>query len=328
MLFRSPHYEYITLIWHGGEPLLMGIDFYIQVCNIIDKFKEIYGNKSVKMIFQTNSLLINHEWINFFNKHHIHVGTSFDGVCNELTRGNTQDILNVFKLMQEESFPVSAISVVTSQTLPHLLEDYHFYKKHKINIKFNPVFKTDLTQSNEDTLLTSESFIKHMLTFLSTWFYDTNCNIAVEPFIDFCLMSINKSKSCSFSSCLLNWLCVDWMGNITPCGRNFPEEYNMGNVHDYLNIQEAFYSNGYLKLLKGSVQRRAYCKINCPIFDKCHGGCSNDALIYEDITKPDIFYCKYVKAMLAQIDSLLENYKSNNINVNPYVENIFKQVTM
>ena len=305
--------------------MLMGLDFYIQVCDIVERFKETYDNKSVKMIFQTNALLINREWINFFKEHDIHVGTSFDGVCNELTRGNTENILKAYDLMKQEKLTVGAINVVTSQTLPHLFEDYAYYKENRINVKFNPVFRTDLTLLNEEALLTVDSFIETMLALLDEWFYDLDCNISVEPFADFCLMALGRPKSCSFRSCLLGWLCIDGNGDITPCGRNYPEEFSMGNVRSYSNIQESFYSPGYVELLRCSVQRRAHCKANCDIFEKCRGGCPNDALIAGDLAAPDDFHCKYVKAMLSRASFLLKNAKEHNLKINPYVEKILNE---
>lgn len=317
-----PYYENITLIWHGGEPLLMGMDFFVATCNIIDEFLKKYNNRQLKIIIQTNSILINEAWLTFFEQHNIQVGTSFDGITNELTRGSTKEIIKSFDLMQQNSFPVNTVCVITSSTINNLLDNYNFFKTHNIGVKFNPVFKTELTLSNTTLLLESDTFIRKMVDFLSYWFFDTTCNISVEPFIDFCKMAIGKSKSCVYNSCMLSWVCVDWDGRITPCGRNYPSEYILGNIFAYSNIQESFYSEGYLKLLKGAIQRREYCKKNCLIYDQCHGGCNNDALLCGDITKPDIFHCKYSKAMLDCVRLLLKKCEPNISDINPYVKNL------
>lgn len=138
-----PYYENITLIWHGGEPLLMGLNFYEATIKIINKFIKINGQKRINIIFQTNAILINREWINFFKANDIQIGTSFDGVTNDLTRGNSNELLQVFDLMKKEEFPISAICVVTAKTIDYLSDNYNLFKQLGIGVKFNPVFKTD-----------------------------------------------------------------------------------------------------------------------------------------------------------------------------------------
>ena len=315
-----PFYDNITMLWHGGEPMLMGIEFYIEVFKIINSYLKLYGEKKVKFIFQTNLTLINKDWLDFFKYHHIYVGTSFDGLDNEITRGRTREIIESFALMKKADFPIKAICVITPATLEHIFENYNLFKQYQIDVKFNPVFKTNLTMTNSN-LLESEAFIKRIIDLYEYWFFDKDCQIMVEPFMDFSLMAIGQSRSCTFKSCLLTWLSIDWNGEITPCGRNYSETYNLGNITSYSSIQEAFLSSGYRVLLSGAIKRREYCKENCLLFNKCHGGCNNDALLGGDITRPNRFYCEYYIRIIGHINSLIDKY-SKDTNLNAYIKNI------
>lgn len=317
-----PYYENITLIWHGGEPLLMGLNFYEATIKIINKFIKINGQKRINIIFQTNAILINREWINFFKANDIQIGTSFDGLTNDLTRGNSNELLQVFDLMKKEEFPISAICVVTAKTIDYLSDNYNLFKQLGIGVKFNPVFKTELS---ENDLLDENYYINKMTEFLDLWFYDDKCNIFVDPFTDLCNMQLKRSKSCMYNSCLFSWVSVDCNGMITPCGRNYSKDYCMGNISDYKNIQEAFLTDAYVKLLAGATERRSNCQKVCPIYDKCQGGCNNDAILAGNLNEPDRFHCDFTKAMLKHLELLLGNGELKSCKINQYVKKLFNE---
>ena len=66
----------ISVTWQGGEPSLMGLDFYK---NAIELYKKYGKGKSVSNGFQTNGLLLNQEWARFFKESNFLVGLSIDG---------------------------------------------------------------------------------------------------------------------------------------------------------------------------------------------------------------------------------------------------------
>ena len=49
----------VTFIWQGGEPCLMGINFYKKAIAFQKKYA---GGRQIENSFQTNGLLINNDW--------------------------------------------------------------------------------------------------------------------------------------------------------------------------------------------------------------------------------------------------------------------------
>jgi uncharacterized protein len=67
----------ITIIFHGGEPLLAGMDIFGKV---LQQCQEVIGDRcKIRFALQTNGTLLNREWLDFFLTHSINVGLSIDG---------------------------------------------------------------------------------------------------------------------------------------------------------------------------------------------------------------------------------------------------------
>ena len=66
----------LKFVWQGGEPTLLGIDFFKRV---IELQKPFAHQKTITNSLQTNGTLLNDEWCNFLKRHNFMVGLSLDG---------------------------------------------------------------------------------------------------------------------------------------------------------------------------------------------------------------------------------------------------------
>ena len=66
----------VVFNWHGGEPLLMGLDFYRKALELQRKYS---AGKKINNTLQTNGTLVTPEWARFFRENNFLVGVSLDG---------------------------------------------------------------------------------------------------------------------------------------------------------------------------------------------------------------------------------------------------------
>ena len=66
----------VTFTWQGGEPTLMGLDFFRKALELQKKYS---GGKKIENAFQTNGTRLNDDWCKFFADNNILVGISIDG---------------------------------------------------------------------------------------------------------------------------------------------------------------------------------------------------------------------------------------------------------
>jgi len=66
----------VTFTWQGGEPTLMGLDFFRQAVRLQEKHRR--PGMSVHNALQTNGTMLDDEWCAFLNEHHFLVGISLD----------------------------------------------------------------------------------------------------------------------------------------------------------------------------------------------------------------------------------------------------------
>jgi uncharacterized protein len=76
-LLESHRTPQITVAWQGGEPTLMGLDFFTRAVELVEQYRR--PGQTVQHTFQTNGILLDDEWCAFFKQHNVLVGLSVDG---------------------------------------------------------------------------------------------------------------------------------------------------------------------------------------------------------------------------------------------------------
>ena len=123
----------IMFNWHGGEPLVLGLDFYRKAVEFERKYAP---DRVIRNTVQTNATLVDREWARFFRENGFLLGVSIDGPEDihdkfRKDKGGAPTFARVMKGLETlaaEDVPFNTMSTINSCCEGRGLEVYHFLK--------------------------------------------------------------------------------------------------------------------------------------------------------------------------------------------------------
>ena len=124
----------VQFVWHGGEPLVMGLDFFRKA---VEYQRRYARGKQVLNSIQTNGTLLTREWADFFRENGFLVGLSLDGPQKihdryRRDRGGEptfSQVMNGLRLLQESGVEFNTLTTVSKAGEGHGAEVYRFLKE-------------------------------------------------------------------------------------------------------------------------------------------------------------------------------------------------------
>lgn len=309
-----PYYKEVNFIWHGGEPLLMGLDFYREVVKL-----QSHVSCTINNSVQTNLTLMTKEYSDFFCENGFKVSGSYDGVCNSELRGRDSEIMNGRQLIVEHGKTCGLIMVVSAHNIEQLIDSYLLFKNMGVNFSLNLYVDQ---KDNPDSMLALNIDLatNKLIELFDYWVHDVEGKIYISYFKHILDFILKKRRSlCTFTSCLGRWIGIRYNGEIVPCNRFFPAQYSYGNVFNYSDIGQAFETNGFKAIISRAIMRREKCK-TCDIYQFCNGGCNNNAHNENGMDTNGGLSCQVLRGVYGYIDFFINRVFSraaHNAQYNP-----------
>ena len=313
-------YKSIKIIWHGGEPLLMGHQFFCNAYKLFSKESAEYKTVT-KFNVQTNAILLDDEYIEFFVNHNTNISISYDGPYNSVLRQETLKTENAIDKLKKRGHKIYCLSTISSKSIGHLVELYNFFKQENINVKFNPLFPDGAALCNSEFIISKEDWYQCFIEFFDYWFHDVNCNIVVASCLELLKRTLTSHLGCP-GACLYQYIAVDAYGNLYPCGRLVDPNFLICNIEDVQDIRQAFIKEAYNKLAENTKIRIDQCG-GCKWLNQCHCGCNATAYLGNGINSRNEFDCYFNQRVFSYIDKLLKHNTLTNIN--PTARNILER---
>ena len=314
-------YNLIHIIWHGGEPMCAGID-YFKAAMDVEKRVHIQSSVVIENSIQTNATLINDEWIKFFKENNFRIGISFDGVDNEKYRQQTEKSLSAMKALKKAGISFGCNAVVADNEYD-LLANYSFFKEQNIGFDFSRVLYEGGAKDMQS--VETEKYTKAMCDLFDKWIFDTN-GVSVRTFaLHLNLVSKGKYRICSCCSCHTKYLSLSPNGTVYNCGRDSLGSFPFGSIDDFNSTAEIFASENAKKLILGSIIRRNKCKDSCELFSMCAGGCADIAIMEGGLENIPKDYCYTFKTLHLHIKNTFEKLMKDNVpldTLNPAVKSV------
>ena len=325
----------VTLAWQGGEPTLMGLDFFRRAVELVEKHKK--PDQKVLHTIQTNGTTLNDEWCAFFRQHSFLVGISCDGPqplhdAYRLDKGGAgtfDRVMRGLNLLKAHAVDFNILCTVHAANGDHGLEVYRFFRDDigAEFLQFIPIVERttperlpladhgwgDTHQPRplyllEGELVTERSvrpdqWGRFLIAVFDEWVRKDVGKVFVQMF-DAALGSWVGigSSLCIFCETCGDALALEHNGDLYSCDHFVEPKYLLGNIQkDHLleligsDPQRAF---GQAK--RDTLPR--YCR-ECDVRFVCNGECPRNRFIRTPDGEPGLNYlCAGYKAFFNHID--------------------------
>ncbi len=340
---NAHNYEEVIFSWQGGEPTLLGLDFFKKVVALQKKYAG--SDKRIENDLQTNGTLLNDDWCKFLKKNNFLVGLSIDGPKNlhdyyrKDKNGNSsfERVYNSAKLLKKHNVLFSTLSCVNNVTAKHPLEVYRFLRdkiKPSRMMQFIPIvepreFRNTAPQhwNVENMPMLGDKRInpEHPDSVVEPW------SVSPDDFGNFLCTIFDEWREKDFGKQFIHYFeafAESWLGRINPlcthgpmCGKGVAMEHNgnlyscdhyvypeyeLGNIMD-LRIENMVFS--YKQEMFGRCKEALlpqYCR-TCEYQFCCFGACPKDRFIKTPNGDPGLNYlCSGWKKFYKHIDPYMQ----------------------
>jgi uncharacterized protein len=306
---RTPE---VTVAWQGGEPTLMGLDFFRRAVAIEERYRK--PGMVIQNTLQTNGTVLDDEWCAFFRAHRFLIGVSLDGPpemhdafrLDRRGKPTAGRVVEGIRLLQKHGVEFNILATVNAANAGHPLEVFR-YLRDEIGaefIQFIPIVeRSDQATGVSHRSVTAEQWGQFLITVFDEWVRRDVGSVYVQIF-DAALAAWAGVPSglCMFSETCGDALALERNGDLYACDHFVDPEHLLGNIQQVQLID-----------LVGSERQRAFgrqkrealppdCR-RCPVRFACHGECPKNRFIESASGEPGLNYlCAGYRAFFTHID--------------------------
>lgn len=297
----------IEFIWHGGEPLLAGLEFYHKVI----EFQRAWERKGRNIVnsIQTNATLVTPEWTNFF------VGVSLDGPQKFHDRvrkyhftGSYDDVMRGINLLRQANVFNGVICCVSTINNKFPKEIFNFFIAQNIKkLKFARV--KNIGHCNDVSVLavSPRQFYNFLITVFDSWLEldDQEVEIRDVQSVVNLLLGGNR-RECVYMGQCDQFVTIYHDGSIYGCD-SFPKTKSsyFGNILDEPSkIRSSIQLNHFKEIAE---KRKKHCQ-RCDWYYICKGGCASDCYASPNASEPLNDVCESLKWYFEHISNRIRSY--------------------
>jgi len=327
---RSPE---VTIAWQGGEPTLMGLDFFRRSVELAELY--LRPGQRAAYTIQTNGTLLDPEWAAFFREHDFLVGISIDGPrelhdayrVNKGGKGSFDDVMRGLGHLRGAGVEWNALTTIHAANADHGREVYRFLRDDcgARFVQLIPIIERVAEASEDGTVpwtswrdrplyvqdgsrvtarsVTAEQYGRFLIDVFEEWVRRDVGEVYVQMF-DVALANWygEPPSLCIHSETCGLALALEHTGDLYSCDHFVEPRYRLGNIRE----------THMLELVASQRQRQfgldkrdtlpRYCR-ECDVRFACHGGCPKDRFIATPDGEPGLNYlCEGYKAFFHHID--------------------------
>jgi uncharacterized protein len=323
-LIESHQADRVTVAWQGGEPTLMGLDFFQRAIRLQEKYRK--PGMTFENTIQTNGTLLDDEWCRFLRKHQFLVGISIDGPrelhdthrVDRSGRATFDRVMKGLRLLQKHGVEYNVLVTVNRVNADHPREVYRFLRDEAGTtwMQFIPMIERvsggQVTPYQQGTAVSNRTMDAaqwgtFLITVFDEWIQHDVGSVFVQTFEAAVRnwLGTGSSGTCVFDAVCGHGLALEHNGDLYSCDHFVEPSYFLGNI-----------MGDHIVNLVGADQQRKFGRdkldtlpsvcSQCDVRFACHGECPKNRFT----TSPDgesglNYLCAGYKAFFGHIDKPL-----------------------
>jgi uncharacterized protein len=321
-LLESHRIPELTVAWQGGEPTLMGVDFFKRSIEYTEKYKQ--PGQQINHSIQTNGTKLDDEWCAFFKEHNFLVGLSVDGPrklhdayrVDKGGKGTFDQVMRGWEYLMEHEVDTNILCTVHAANADHPLEVFRFFRDElKMEfIQFIPIVERMTAEmlpqadagwgergSEPRPLYTlegdrvtgrsvkPEQYGRFLIQIFDEWVRRDVGKVYVQMFDATLGAHVGQYSLCIFAPTCGNALAIEHNGDLYSCDHFVEPDFLLGNIQE-THLIELIASDQQRKFGQDKMETLPrYCQ-ECEVRFACNGGCPKNRFTNAPDGEPGLNY--------------------------------------
>lgn len=320
-LIESHQTNDVNIAWQGGEPTLMGLDFYRRAIALAEKYRR--PGMSFLHTMQTNGTLLDDEWAAFFKENNFLIGISLDGPRElhdvyRLDKGGKptfERVMRGVRLLQKYGVDFNVLTTVNRVNGDYPLQVYRFLRDEVGAdwMQFIPVVERinadGLTLYQEGDRVSErsvlpEQFGRFLTTIFDEWVRQDVGRVFVQTFEASLRnwLGMESSGMCVFNKTCGTGLAIEHNGDLYSCDHFVEPKYFLGNIEQQ-HMLEMVASPQQLKFGQDKLDSLPRYCLECKVRFACNGECPKNRFLVTPDGEPGLNYlCAGFKQFFQHVD--------------------------
>lgn len=312
ILRQPPQCKSIHFVWQGGEPTLMGLDFFKKAVNYQKQFAK--PQVEITNSFQTNGILIDDEWAQFFYENQFLVGISIDGPqflhdCYRIFpngKGTFSAVMKAIEKLHRYHVAFNTLTCVHSENSKYPIETYQFLKQIPSHyMQFIPIVEPQIGSNafrgvnpNQKIEKATPRSVKpkqwgqFLLNIFEEWLKNDIGDFFVQFFDNILALVCGIPASiCSFQPVCGRALVIEHNGDLYSCDHFVFPENRLGNLHEK---DLSLFVNSEKQLLFGINKHRKMAQQcqHCKWVNLCFCECPSNRIVEQPTGFSQNYLCE------------------------------------
>jgi len=269
----------IKVGWQGGEPSLMGLDFYrgaVEVEGRLTPPGGCFGNS-----LQTNGVLLDDEWCEFLAANRFLVGLSLDGPPELNVQRRFHDGRPAFDaafralgLLKKHNVEHNVLVVISRANVDRPRDVFRFLVENDCHYsQFIPCTEpTGRPGQVCEHSVTAQQYADFMIEVFDAWVEQDDPSYYVRRIDNWLHQFFGlPPECCEYREECSNLVTIEWNGDVYPCDFFVEERYRMGNVREQ-TLEQMLRGKPFREFVRAAEHVPEACR-RCEWLSVCHAGC-------------------------------------------------------